>query len=295
MGPQVTVIVPAFNSAETIARSVNSVLRQSFHDFELIVVDDGSTDQTTRRLEKISDSRLKIVRHDRNRGAAAARNTGISKAGGRWIAFLDADDEWRQEKLERQIARLEGQPEIVKACATGYCLHKEKRKSLVRLDLTAARFKEDVLFGCTISPGSTLLVASDAFGRVGLFDEELRRLEDWDWLLRFSEHYDVTFVPEPLVDIYTLMPEGPAAATRYSMVKNALDRLEQKNRLRFPSGVKRRQFLSSIFVEKAAALYNSGKNYAAIVNVLISLSIYPNRNVAFFKTLWRSFLSRRAT
>lgn len=115
--PLVSVVIPAYDRATTIVAAIESVLRQTWTDFEILVVDDGSTDGTAAAAATVADPRLRVVRLAANRGAAAARNAGATQARGRWIAFQDSDDEWLPEKLARQLARLDAQPEAVAA----YC------------------------------------------------------------------------------------------------------------------------------------------------------------------------------
>ena len=208
MKPAVSVIVPVFSRADTIGRALESVLSQTFSDYEIVVVDDGSTDDTCRIIEQIQTDRLTLIRHASNRGPAAARNTAINASRGRWIAFLDSDDAWRPEKLERQVAILDKAAANIAACATGFCLHRDGRAFEVNQDIPPDRFRRDILFGCTISPGSTLMVDRAAFDKIGLFDEQMLRLEDWDWLLRFSEQFNIAFDPAPLADIYQADPTG---------------------------------------------------------------------------------------
>jgi len=105
-GPMVSVVIPAFNAARTIGRSVESVAAQTFKNLEIIVVDDCSTDDLDGALTPFKDVALHIVRHRVNRGAAAARNTGVEAARGDYLAFLDADDAWLADKLEAQVACL---------------------------------------------------------------------------------------------------------------------------------------------------------------------------------------------
>ena len=103
MPPDISVVIPAYNRATTIARALNSVLAQTFQDLEVIVVDDGSTDHTSEVIQQIGDARVEIIRHTRNQGAAEARNTGMKAAGGKYIAWLDSDDEWLPDKLQVQL------------------------------------------------------------------------------------------------------------------------------------------------------------------------------------------------
>src|SRR6056297_1668487 len=106
MGPTVSVIVPTYNRADALPRTVESVLGQTLDDLELIVVDDASTDDTPAVIDDYDDDRVQFVQHERNQGASAARNTGIDRAEGDYVAFLDSDDVWRPTKLEKQVQTL---------------------------------------------------------------------------------------------------------------------------------------------------------------------------------------------
>ena len=117
--PQVSVVIPTYNRASVLGRAITSVLNQTFHDLECIIVDDGSTDQTTQVVAGFEDPRLRLLRLPVNRGVGHARNVGIQSARGELIAFLDSDDEWLSQKLERQAACLR---ECEDSLATGvYC------------------------------------------------------------------------------------------------------------------------------------------------------------------------------
>src|SRR4030042_5052103 len=105
--PTVSIIIPTYNRAHLVMRAINSVLDQSFQDFEIIIVDDASRDNTEKMVSGIRDKRIFYIRHEKNRGGSAARNTGIKQARGEYIAFLDSDDEWLPEKLEKQLKVLE--------------------------------------------------------------------------------------------------------------------------------------------------------------------------------------------
>lgn len=98
--PTVSVVIPTYNRAHLVGRAIQSVLNQTYQDFEIIVVDDGSTDNTEEVVKSFNDPRIRYIRHDQNRGGSAARNTGIKMARGEYIAFQDSDDEWLPEKLE---------------------------------------------------------------------------------------------------------------------------------------------------------------------------------------------------
>jgi glycosyltransferase involved in cell wall biosynthesis len=118
--PTVSVIIPTYNRAHLIGRAIQSVLKQTYQDFEVIVVDDGSIDNTEEVVKKIQENRVYYYKHDKNKGGSAARNTGISLAKGEYIAFQDSDDEWLPEKLEKQIGVFNNQTKNVGVVYTGF-------------------------------------------------------------------------------------------------------------------------------------------------------------------------------
>ncbi len=283
--PAVSVIVPVFDGEKTIERALTSILAQTFTDFEIIVVDDGSADLTVEAVSRRYGEQVRLIEHGKNRGAAAARNTGIAAARGRWIAFLDCDDTWRPEKLARQLEMLEKAGSSAKACATGFQLHKNGREITFKTKSSPEQFRREILFGCTISPGSTLLVDRSVFDDIGIFDEQFRRLEDWDWLLRFANRYDMVFVPLPLADIYL----GGRVARDSDKVEEALNRILAKH-LPHLSLVAKMRLRSSLLVEKSAIQYRAGRSFRAAIYVLAALAIFPTRNAAFFRMIWRSVM-----
>ena len=267
-------------------RALRSVTCQSFDDLEIIVVDDGSTDETVAIVEAAHIPNLTLIRHPWNQGAAAARNTGIRASRGRYVAFLDSDDVWAPEKLTRQLSKLDRVLADIMACTSGYCLHRHGTKVSIPNDLSPGQFRQQILFGCSISPGTTLVVDRRVFDKIGFFDVTLRRLEDWDWLLRFAEHYDMTSVTEPLADVY-LEP-----TSRPELVLDALRRIRTTHLRRLSSWTARRQLLSSVLVEHAAVMNRSGKPLCAVLIILASLALYPFRNAAFYRTISRAFLRK---
>ena len=290
--PQVSVVIPVFNGEQTIKRALDSVCAQTFSNLEVVVVDDASNDRTSDIVAQYACDRLTIIRSPENQGAGAARNIGIAQARGRWVAFLDADDAWKPAKLEKQIALLERSKKSVAACATGYDLEKDGRRQGITLNLTPERFRSDILFGCTISPGSTLVVERYVFDEIGGFDENFRRLEDWDWLLRFSERYDMEFVPEPFAEIYLTSKAPRPNLTDSDPVRAGIRRMGAKHATRLASFRERMQLKGSLLIEYAADLHRNGRSAHAAFLVLASFFVYPFRNKAFFRTLWRSASSR---
>ena len=224
---EVSVVIPAFNRAGTVGRAIASVLRQTWKDFELIVVDDGSSDDTAGVALGIGDPRIRVEGHEANRGAAAARNTGILAARGDYVAFLDSDDEWAAQKLERQLAELRRRPEEGEVCCTGVLFHLldqdvSRAQPLARSQDWLDRFAR----GCDVSPGTTLLARRDVFQRVGLLDEALPRFEDWDWMLRYAQHGGVVVVEDVLAVVHNrrgrLGAENERAARYFAAKHDAL-------------------------------------------------------------------------
>ena len=287
-GPQVSIIIPTFSRPAETKRALDSIASQTFANFEVIVVDDGSSDQTLDHLKDSGIERLTVIRHPVNRGPAAARNTGIGAATGSWIAFLDSDDTWKPKKLERQLAEMEHLGAQAMACATGYNLHKDGRVITVSLNLNPNTFRREILFGCTISPGTTLLVRRCVFDDIGLFDERLRRLEDWDWLLRFARRYDMAFIAEPLADIHLQTTQTAYLSERADAVSTSIHAIRKKHLPSLDSRLERAQFRSAILVELAAHMFRSGRGIRPAAYVIVAFIIYPYRNASFFRTLWRS-------
>lgn len=196
--PLITVVIPVWNGAQTIERTLASALAQTVADFEVLVINDGSTDSTVERVQRCSDPRVRL-HHFSNAGLAASRNRGIALARGEFIAFLDADDLWLPHKLERQLAALRSRPAA--ALAYGY-------SDLVNGDdgflghgshlEFSGRVYEQLLAANALDNGSTPLIRASALLSSGLFDETLPAAEDWDLWLRLAWHYDVICVPEVL-------------------------------------------------------------------------------------------------
>jgi len=199
MSPRVSVIIPAFNRAEQIGAAINSALTQTFGDIEIIVVDDGSTDKTVGVVREVTDDRVRLVAHERNRGAAAARNSGIAAAQGEFIAFLDSDDTWMPEKLERQLSLLSANSSAEAAiCGAHIRLLDQGRSFDAELPQPDDWLKR-LLADCGVNPGATLVIRRAAATAIGPMDEELPRFEDWDWLVRYAARGGVIAIaPEVL-------------------------------------------------------------------------------------------------
>lgn len=202
--PEISVIIPTYNRENQILRAVNSVLNQTFNNLECIVVNDCSTDNTILLLSKIQsyDKRLIIINHDKNKHASAARNTGIQNAKGKYIAFLDDDDEWLSTKLEKQYDFLQKNEDI----SMVYCwLDVYRNNSLIdtlRPSLNGYIFNE-CLAKQPIGNASTLLLRSNVIDKIGYFDINLPRGNDGDFIRRVAEFYKIGVICEVLVKYYS--------------------------------------------------------------------------------------------
>lgn len=204
--PQVSVIIPTYNSARYLPAAIDSALAQTLRDFELIVVDDGSTDETAAILCSYGDRLLAL--HQDNRERSAARNAGIRAASGEFIAFLDADDLWLPDKLDRQVAALRDHPEVVLVYCQAAYIDTEGRPTRFRgkdksgdnaSDLVIADRTRDLLLGNVVAGGgSTPVVRRRALDISGLFDESLIYPEDWGLWTRLARLGPFAYIPQPL-------------------------------------------------------------------------------------------------
>ncbi len=202
--PFISVIIPTYNRAHLIERSIFSVLSQSYSRFELIVVDDASTDNTAELVAAIGDVRIRYIKCEINSGAAAARNRGIKEARYDWIAFLDSDDTWHADKLEKQVAAMDGQAGFI-YCSFLRHAGDGTENIMPSADRPADR-REGVIFGEMLMGNfigiPTMLIHKSMLEKSGLFNTSLRCYEDYDLLLRLTQYTKVIHVNEVLVDVY---------------------------------------------------------------------------------------------
>ena len=197
MQTTVAAVIPTFNRASLVSRAIDSVMRQTFLPSEIIVVDDGSTDNTEDLIsEKYhSVSYLKTE----NRGVSAARNIGIKATKSEWIAFLDSDDEWLPQKLEKQIAKISNQHNYkIIHCEEIWFRNGRRVNPKIKHKKYGGYIFEKCLPLCVISP-SAVVIHRDIFQELGCFDETLPACEDYDLWLRICSKYPVLFVDEPLI------------------------------------------------------------------------------------------------
>lgn len=197
----VTVIIPSYNRAYTIRKSIESVLNQTYTDLELIVVDDGSTDNTKEVVEGIEDSRVRYIQSEKNVGACEARNIGIRAAKGDIIAFQDSDDEWVPQKLERQLEIINaGKADVV------FCQKERRKLDGTFIDITAKKLEEGIVPYEFLTRKSrvstqTILAKREVFEDC-LFDPVVKKAQDFDWVIRAGVKHTFWLVKEVLVIQY---------------------------------------------------------------------------------------------
>ena len=198
--PTVSVIIPVFNRAHLLGRTLDSVVAQSFEDFEVLVVDDGSDDDPAAVVESYQDPRLHYKRQPENKGVAAARNRGLREAKGEFIAFLDDDDEWFPDKLALQVDLLQHSSPDVGLVYTGVETVSDAGKITrqvpsARGDLYPELLVRNVFHG----GGSNIMIRRNVIARVGYFDESLPAIEDYDYWLRITRWYRAEVISTPLI------------------------------------------------------------------------------------------------
>jgi len=196
--PKVSVIIPTYNRLLMLKEAVQSVLTQDFEDFELIVVDDGSTDGTSEEMRPLG-GRVNVIGLNEHRGVSEARNRGILHARGKYVAFLDSDDLWVKGKLKTQVAFLDDNPHYPLCYTDEIWIRKGKRVNpMKKHSKYSGWIFEKCLPLCIISPSSSLM-RKTLFSKVGLFDEALPVCEDYDFWLRVSARFPIFFINKKLI------------------------------------------------------------------------------------------------
>jgi len=254
--PKVSVILPTFNRAKYLDRAISSVLSQSFYDFELIIVDDASTDNTEEIVELFRDERIIYVKNPRNLGGAAARNVGIRIAKGEFIAFQDSDDLWHPDKLEIQMKVFENEEEDVAVVYTAFIRKVGDKEFIVpppSVKKTEGYIYKELLTHINFVGTPTAVVRKTALEDVGYFDERFPRLQDWDLFLRLAKKYRFKFIKKPLLTAYDV--PGNISSNPEALIK-ALKLLLGKH---YTAIRKDRKIVSKFYQRIGEALLSAGR------------------------------------
>jgi glycosyltransferase involved in cell wall biosynthesis len=285
--PPVTVLIPAYNAAHTIERALASVWRQNYPDMEVIVVDDGSSDDTATHVQKMGRANLRLIRLKKNRGECAAMNAGIQRARTPYIAFLDADDEWLDDKLIKQLPIIEARPEMTLIACGGEAVDSAGRVlHTFGLELPPYSPRE-VWRGLLVQVyvvKSTVVARRARLLEVGGFDESLTVSGDQDMWIKLAANGETGFVTEVLVRYHHLPGSLTArywereAEFTLRMIRNNLSRLAP-----LLSKRETRQILGHRYAATGRNIYGSGRlgRGAALVIRGVLLGNRPLENLGY--------------
>lgn len=215
----VSVIIPTYNRAGIIKKSIDSVLSQTYDDLELIIVDDGSTDETKELISSYKDIRIKYYSYKSNKGVVYARNYGMKMASGDYIAFQDSDDIWHKDKLEKQIKAME------EDCSVGFCysriqylLDNNRRVVLPQYDVDIRSMSGDILGNLlydNLVACPSLIMKKECYDKIGGYDDLFTALEDYDYAIRLAKEYKALFIDDILVDASMSLGGVSSSGTNY--------------------------------------------------------------------------------
>jgi glycosyltransferase involved in cell wall biosynthesis len=269
--PLVSIVIPVYNSARTILRALQSVSIQHFSNYEIVIVDDGSTDEISTVLQGI-DLPIHYFRHDVNKGEAAARATGVQKSRGAYIAYLDADDEWLPGKLKLQLDAVSMIDAPIKACIASTYVEDGHGRISLNENVQPVSWVRELMLGCHMDPGTTLVVTRTAFDEIGYYDTDLPRYTDWDWMLRYAQRgFPLITIRQPLGKIYRLThprAQSIEKAANHFLRKHAAFFLEQG----FVYG---RKAISRRWFEVASGFASEHDFFRMSFYLLKGLMIYP--------------------
>lgn len=292
----ISVIIPVYNGGKTIRETIESVLNQTFRDFELIILNDGSQDSTLEVVSSIQDSRLKVFSYP-NAGLATSRNRGTFHAVGEYISFIDADDLWTPDKLETQLKALQDNPEA--AVAYSWTNYIDESGQFLRRGgyLTAnGDVYAKLLVVDFLENGSNPLIRRQALIQVGGFDESLPAAEDWDILLRLAAQHSFVAVPYPQI-LYRVSASSMSAhvVRQETACLKVLDRAfnqapESLQYLKKYSMANLYRYLSfkvlDAYPERKRGLIAARFLWKLITNDLASLKQYSTWQVLFRVAVW---------
>jgi glycosyltransferase involved in cell wall biosynthesis len=227
--PLVTAVLPTYNRPKRLERAAESVLGQTYGPLELLIIDDASDEFYAKDI--ISDlndysTHIRVFRHEENQGASAARNTGIDEAKGKYVAFLDDDDEWLPEKTEKQVRELETSNSDIAYCWVRR-LDSNAKQRAVHSPTNSGDITERLLKSNVTGTTSTVIVSTELCQSMNGFDEDFPRWNDWDFSLRTSERTTFTVVQDILVYQYTW--DGNQLSDDFEKLRSARDRLVSKH------------------------------------------------------------------
>lgn len=275
--PRVSVVIPAYNCEEYVGEAIDSVLAQTCEDYEIVVVDDAATDGTAEVLRRYEEAgEIRMVRHERNRGLAAARNSGIRASRGEFVSFLDADDLWRPEALEHFLAAFEANPDLMFLSNDSIWFQDGEEPRFPDLpeepELRHYTWRELVL-GASPFSASNAMVRRECLEEVGLFDENLRAAEDRELWIRIARRFGTTQL-EGRVSAYRRHGNNMTADPEH--MKRNMERVYGKVFADTPdSFVLKRRAYAWVYLDVAVVSHQAGRRRSAFKHLLKSALAWP--------------------
>ena len=197
-GPLVSVVIPTYERPQFLSGAIQTALKQTYEDIEVIVVDDGSSEQYADDIVSDFPDNVSWVQHKENKGLSAGRNTGVQESSGEYIAFLDDDDRWHRTKLSRQIEALETDDQAGLATCLVAAVTPDDEVIHCERSAPSGDCSDEILIGNQIGTPSRVVVRRECFSDIGMFDESLQTKQDWDFYLRFCQEWDVVAIEDHL-------------------------------------------------------------------------------------------------
>jgi len=255
--PVVSIIIPTYNRANLLKGAIKSVLKQTFPNFEIIIVDDASSDQTREIIEHLNEPCIKYIQHNKNMGVCAARNTGLAQARGDYIAFLDSDDEWMPDKLQKQIDRFNTVDEQVGVIYTWLkIVDINAQFQKLRKPNLHGNIRQDLIYSNFVGTPSTAMIKRVYIEKTSKFDTRLRCCEDWDIWLQLANNCEFDFIPEPLVQYRDHSDKNRGSVNHSAVVEGYLIFLQKYHSNLFDDY---RSIGSFTLPQKANYLFNIGR------------------------------------
>jgi glycosyltransferase involved in cell wall biosynthesis len=291
----VSVVIPTYNRPELLKRALSSAINQTYPKLEVIVVDDASSEDVEPIIARFDDPRIKFMRHQKNRGATAARNTGIEHSQGRYLSFLDDDDEWSPDKIAAQMEDLASKGGRYKI---SYCLREifyDEQGKVTRFHTQGwdGNHLDQLIAGTVRPPTTCFLIAKECLEMAGGFREDLRRMQDHELWIRLAQYYDFAFLNSFLVRVH--VEHGPRLSDDYQARLNAYSIIYHAHRKML---WRHRRSLSDFLMCYGFELRDHGQRRKAITQFTKAAVASPFRRdpyIALGSTLMTSTRQRNST
>jgi len=282
MSEIISVVIPTYNREKLVIEAIKSAINQTYRPLEIIIIDDGSSDNTSSKVEilisktKVSNCSFKYIKQ-LNKGGNSARNVGVKNSQGKYIAFLDSDDLWLPKKLEMQIKLMNIKSEI----GAIYCGVKEYDSDTKIMSEEKREFKQgsilkELLIKDITAPTSTFMIKKKVFKHTGLFDESLNARQDWDMWIRIAEKYEIHAVEKNLSVLRLHRGTRTASNPLNEIESYKKIRIKYKKQLNNLNYIKRREAKAN-FLKRIGRIYHHYKisKIKAIRNLFMSIILYP--------------------